>query len=100
MGWQWQSSDRPPVCPARLRRGRRTSAGDYLQYTLPVTALSNSSVLEFEAQDPDTPGFGPNTVHLDDVSVVSAAVPEASSLGLLGLGLSGLAVLARKRRRA
>ena len=90
----------PVSLPSTISTFATDFSGDYLQYSLPVTATSNQSVLEFDAQDPDTPGLGPNTVHLDDVSVVSAAVPEPSTPALLAIGGVGLLFVARKRRRA
>jgi hypothetical protein len=70
------------------------AAGDYVQYTFAVTAVSNGTGLSFEGQ---TAGFFGTLV--DDVSVTAtSSVPEPATLGFTALGC--FAVLALRRRRA
>ena len=72
---------------------------DYTQYTYTATATSASTALTFAGRTP--PGY----FILDDISVtdLGSPVPEASSILsfglLLTLGLGGVVVAARKKRR-
>lgn len=61
-------------------------------YSFDVTATSNSTTVAFGGM-----GDGSSFVGVDDVIV--EAVPEPAILALFGLGLSGLAVAVRKRRK-
>lgn len=73
------------------------SAFGYTEYSYTVTATSSSTTLAFSG------GEVPSWYDLDNVSVTGqagSAVPEPSSLLLLGSGLAGLAGLARRKLRA
>lgn len=62
----------------------------WTQFTIPLHASSNGSLLEFGQ------GFFPLEFHLDDVSVVAVPAPSAAAMfGLAGFGV----VVARRRRR-
>ena len=65
------------------------------QENLTFTATSTSETLSFLAKG--TPGGVPPMSLLDGVSVVDNAVPEPSSLALLGTGLAGASGLLRRR---
>jgi len=72
------------------------SAFGYTQYTYTVAATSSSTTLAFYGRE------NPSWYDLDNVSVTGqagSAVPEPSSLLLLGSGLAGLAGLARRKLR-
>jgi hypothetical protein len=62
----------------------------WLNYTLNVTATSNGSELKFHGFD------APFAIYLDDISLT--AVPEPNALLLLAVGITGVAMRARRRR--
>lgn len=69
----------------------------YTQYQFSAIAAGSSTLLTFSGRQP------PGTLELDDISVVPAAVPEASSVVslsvLLALGVGGMAAVSARRRR-
>ena len=75
------------------------ATGPWEFQTLEFTATATTEVLSFLAAG--TPGGAPPMVFLDGVSMqaVPEAVPEPSSLALVGFGIIGLG-LARSRRQA
>jgi hypothetical protein len=68
-------------------------AGPYQQYSFLGTASSVNTTLEFDFYD--VPGY----LDLDGVSVEEAAVPEPTSLLLLGSSLAGIALAFGKRAK-
>jgi len=71
-----------------------TSPFGYTEYTFTVNALSPATQLQFQFSSI----FG-NVFYLDDISVTTAAVPDAgSTVSLLGLALFGMVVVRRKLR--
>lgn len=77
--------------------------GNFTFYSFNVTASSPFTGLIFSTPTPIS-GKGGGTLELDDISVVSAPVPEASttvSFGLLlALGMGGLVVAAKRKKTA
>ena len=83
--------------------GPGSNAAEFTTYSFAVTAPSASTDLTFSA--PGGFGDGPGvTLELDDISVTApASTPEPSSVApfaLLGLGLLGLTLRARRQKRA
>jgi hypothetical protein len=62
-----------------------------------LTSLANqTAATEFRIYVDTSGTFGPNALNLDNIQVEGEAIPEPSSLALLGLGLAFL--IARRRR--
>jgi len=68
-----------------------------------LTPLTGSLSLTFDYDSSDTGQFGINTPEyfaMDDLTLSTASVPEPGTIVMLATGLVGLAIGARRRRRA
>jgi hypothetical protein len=69
-------------------------AFDYTLETFNVTATSTSTVLAFFGRE------NPSWFDLDNVSVTSTSIPEASTWAMLIAGFAGLGLAGRRARRS
>jgi hypothetical protein len=82
------------------RSGANTQQQSFVGFQIVSTFAASSGVLAFTGQNAKMNFPGSINGSLGQVSGPGSEAPEPASMGLLGLGLSGIAFVARRRRKA